>query len=112
MGQTSRSKCFTTLDYALRYHQLRIADENSWHYTAFVTLDGHYDCMRIQVEVTNAPAVFPKSNQFDVYGVNRKNAVVNIEKRAKAMKNRDERSRIDAIQYKVGDIWYWSSELP
>ena len=69
LDQLGSAKCFTTLDLAAGYWQIRVADD-SVEKTAFVTPDGLFEFRVMPFGLTNAPAVFQRLMQTVLKGLN------------------------------------------
>ena len=66
--QLGKSKCFTTLDLASGYWQIKV-HENSQEKTAFITHQGLYEFRVMLFGVMNAPAVFQHLMQRVLHGI-------------------------------------------
>ena len=69
LDQLGSAKCFTTLDLAAGYWQIRVA-EDSVEKTAFVTPTGLFEFRVMPFGLTNAPAVFQRLMQKVLNGLN------------------------------------------
>ena len=69
LDQLGSAKCFTTLDLAAGYWQIRVADE-SIEKTAFITPTGLFEFRVMPFGLTNAPAVFQRLMQRVLQGLN------------------------------------------
>ena len=68
LDQLGKSKCFTTLDLASGYWQIKV-HENSQEKTAFITHQGLYEFRVMLFGVMNAPAVFQHLMQRVLHGI-------------------------------------------
>jgi hypothetical protein len=56
----SGARYFTTLDMKAGFHQMEV-EENSKHFTAFITPDGLYEYNRMPFGYVNSPAVYQRA---------------------------------------------------
>ena len=69
LDQLGQSKYFTTLDLASGYHQVALSDEDRQK-TAFSTIDGHFEFLRMPFGLKTAPATFQRMMNTVLTGIN------------------------------------------